>query len=191
MMWKIIFFNLGDMENMMEKKIWENIKENIIIFSLIFSLKNNEENQRKRKGNFIGGTWTILKPSTLVSASLTTVLQPTPPPSMLPEPSSVPSSSKAGWPTTLLQTANSPPPPTLRTSPVSLMVLTIMKSWIAVAPSPSASAPRSSLQLSPRSIFPPLPSKSSPISRPSWLMSSSSPPAPLPSGCPSPALATI
>ena len=73
-MWKIIFFNLGNMENMIKKNIKENIKENIIILSLLFSLKNNEENQRKRKGNFIGGSWTILKPSTPISASLTTIL---------------------------------------------------------------------------------------------------------------------
>ncbi|CBI38543.3 unnamed protein product, partial [Vitis vinifera] len=147
--------------------------------------------REKEKEILSGGSWMILKPSTPVSASLTTVLQPTPPPSTLPKPSFVPSSSKAGWPTTLLQVANSPPPPTLRTSPVSLMVLTVMKSWIAAAPNPFALAPRSSMKLSPRSIFPLLPSKSSPISRLSWLMPSSSPPAPLPSGCPSPALATV
>ncbi|CBI23581.3 unnamed protein product, partial [Vitis vinifera] len=52
---------------------------------------------------------------------------------------------------------------------------------------PSASALRSSLKLSPGSIFPPLPSKSSLIPRPSWPMPSSSPLALLPSACPSPA----
>ena len=55
---KIIFFNLDDMKNLMEKNIKKNIKGNIIIFSLIFSLKNNEENKREREGkrgeNFIG-----------------------------------------------------------------------------------------------------------------------------------------
>ena len=36
----MVFFNLDDMKSMMEK----NIKENIVIFSLLFSLKNNKEN---------------------------------------------------------------------------------------------------------------------------------------------------
>lgn len=46
---KIIFFSLDDMENMMEKNIKENIKENIVIFSLLFFLKNNEENIREKE----------------------------------------------------------------------------------------------------------------------------------------------
>ena len=47
----MVFFSLDDMENMMEK----NIKENIVIFFLLFSLKNNEENKRKREGKNGGG----------------------------------------------------------------------------------------------------------------------------------------
>ena len=47
----MVFFSLDDMENMMEKiNIKENIKKNIIIFSL----KNNEESKRKIKGKRVG-----------------------------------------------------------------------------------------------------------------------------------------
>ena len=53
---KMVFFSLDDMENMMEKNIKENIKENIVIFSL----KNNEENKRKRKGKMGGGFYRAL-----------------------------------------------------------------------------------------------------------------------------------
>ena len=42
----MVFFSLDDMENKMEKDIKESIKENIVLFSL----KNNEENKRKREG---------------------------------------------------------------------------------------------------------------------------------------------
>ena len=42
----MVFFSLDDMENKMEKDIEESIKENIVLFSL----KNNEENKRKREG---------------------------------------------------------------------------------------------------------------------------------------------
>ena len=47
----MIFFSLDDVENMMEKKIqWKILKKIIVIFSPLFSLKNNEENKRKEKG---------------------------------------------------------------------------------------------------------------------------------------------
>ena len=43
---KVIFLSLDDMKNMMEKNIKENTKENIVIFSLLLSLKISEENKR-------------------------------------------------------------------------------------------------------------------------------------------------
>ena len=38
------------MENVREKNIEENPKENIVIFSLLLSSKSNEENKREREG---------------------------------------------------------------------------------------------------------------------------------------------
>ena len=72
-MWKIIFFSLGDMENMMKKKYKKNIKENIIIFSLLFSLKKimrkiREKEKEKIRGNFIG--LLVLSSPSLVSNTL-------------------------------------------------------------------------------------------------------------------------
>ena len=49
-LWKDIFLSLGDMKNMMEINIKENAKENIVIFSLLLSLKISEENKREREG---------------------------------------------------------------------------------------------------------------------------------------------
>ena len=46
-LWKVIFLSLDDMKNMMEKNIKENTKENIVIFSLLLSLKISEENKRE------------------------------------------------------------------------------------------------------------------------------------------------
>ena len=53
MLWKIIFLSLEDVENTMEKNIKENANENIIIFSLLLSLKNNWENRRE----IVGKSW--------------------------------------------------------------------------------------------------------------------------------------
>ena len=47
---KSFFLSLDDVKNTMEKNIKENANENIIIFSLLLSLKNNEENMIEMKG---------------------------------------------------------------------------------------------------------------------------------------------
>ena len=65
----MVFFSLDDMENKMEKDIKESMKENIVLFSL----KNNEENKRKREGqrggeNFIGLLFTETSPLTSSSS---------------------------------------------------------------------------------------------------------------------------